>query len=242
MSATVVRKKGRAPGKRPLDATIVVADGNSISIPPGVCDLESFRQWAHSDEFPESGWISWLDGELWVDLSMEEFYSHNQVKGAFSLTLMGIAQRSSLGRYVLDRMRWTHPLADLSVEPDGLFFSWETQKSGRIRLIEGAVEGYMELEGTPDMVLEILSRSFEAKDTRILRDLYWKADVPEYWLVDARGDDPQFDILRRTVRSYRRTENKDGWLHSSVFGRSFRLVKQTDPLGHPDYLLNVRED
>lgn len=240
MSATVVREKEHR-GKHSLGATVVIANGNSISIPPGVRDLDSFRQWAHSDDFPESGWISWLDGELWVDLTMEEFYSHNQVKGAFALTLLTLVQQLSLGRFSLDRMRLTHPAADLSVEPDALFFTWATQESGRIRLIEGADEGYMELEGTPDMVLEVLSRSSVTKDTRILRELYWKAEVPEYWLVDARGEQPQFDILRRTAKGYRRTENKDGWVRSGVFDRSFRLLRQTDPLGRPQYAVEVRD-
>ena len=240
MSATVLHEKDRR-GKHSLEATVVVSEGKSISIPPGVRDLESFRQWAHSDAFPESGWISWLDGELWIDASMEELFSHNQVKLAYTFTLTGLVQELSLGRFVGDRMRLTHPAADLSVEPDGLFFGWDTVREGRLRFIEGANGGYMELEGTPDMVLEILSRSSVAKDTRILRELYWKAEVPEYWLVDARGDELQFDILRRTSKGYRRTENKDGWVRSAVFDRSFRLVRKSDPLGHPQYAIEVRK-
>ena len=242
MSATVVRNRESAPGKQSLEATVVVAEGNSISIPPGVRDLDSFRQWAHSDHFPESGWISWLDGELWVDASTEELFTHNQVKAAFDLRLLTLVESVPTGRFIVDRMRLTHPTADLSVEPDGLFFRWETVKEGRLRFVEGAKGGYMELEGTPDMVLEILSRSSVAKDTRILRELYWKAEVPEYWLVDARGEELQFDILRRTSKSYRRTENKGGWLHSTVFDRSFRLLRTSDPLGHPQYVLEIRED
>lgn len=35
----------------------------------------------HSGEFPETGRICFLDGEVWVDMSMEQLYTHNQVKG-----------------------------------------------------------------------------------------------------------------------------------------------------------------
>ncbi|MFQ5929788.1 MAG: hypothetical protein ACE5MK_08810, partial [Acidobacteriota bacterium] len=45
--------------------------------------------------------------------------------------------------------------ADLSTEPDGLFVSFEAIQSGRVRLVEGAGEGYIELEGSPEMVLEV---------------------------------------------------------------------------------------
>jgi hypothetical protein len=31
-----------------------------------------------------------------------------------------------------------------------------------------------------------------------------------------------------------------GWVKSAVFGKSFRLTEQTDPLGHPEYTLAVR--
>jgi len=32
----------------------------------------------------------------------------------------------------------------------------------------------------------------------------------------------------------------DGWVRSPVFGRAFRLTRQADPLGHPQFLLEVR--
>src|SRR5256885_8764701 len=49
-------------------------------------------------------------------------------------------------------------------------------------------EGYLELEGTPDMVLEVVSESSVQKDTKRLRQLYWQAGIREYWLVDARRE------------------------------------------------------
>jgi hypothetical protein len=32
------------------------------------------------------------------------------------------------------------------------FFTWETMRTGRLRLVERAGQGIMELEGTPDML------------------------------------------------------------------------------------------
>jgi Uma2 family endonuclease len=98
----------------------------------------------------------------------------------------------------------------------------------------------VELEGTPDMVLEVVSPSSVQKDTVELRDLYWRAGVNEYWLVDARGDHLVFDILRHTPEGYLATDLQEGWLASAVFARSFQLIRQSDPLGFPQFTLLVR--
>jgi len=216
-------------------SSVIIED--KACIPAWVDDLESFRRWAHSDDFPERGWFSYLNGEIWADLSMEELFTHNLVKMEYTTVLASLLRIVQLGYLVSDRMLLSNLAANLSTEPDGLFCFWATVQSGRLRLIEGAKGGYMELEGTPDMVLEIVSRSSVRKDTERLRDLYWRAGIMEYWLVDARGAAPRFDIFRHTKDGYVVTEAQDGWLWSKVFGQGFQLTQQTDPLGHPRYPL-----
>ena len=217
---------------------IIIED--KTCIPAWVDDLESFRRWAHSDEFPEHGSFSYLNGEIWVDLSMEELFSHNQVKGEFTAVLGAIAKLLQLGYFICDRMLLSYPTVNLSTEPDGCFCFWETVKSGRLRFIPGAQGGYMELEGSPDMVLEIVSRGSVKKETERLRELYWRAGITEYWLVDARGEAPRFDIFRHAKDGYVPTEPQDGWLFSTVFGQAFKLTHETDPLGYPLYKLQRR--
>jgi Uma2 family endonuclease len=91
------------------------------------------------------------------------------------------------------------------------------------------------------MVLEVVSTTSERKDTMTLRDLYWRAGIPEYWLVDARGEEPAFAILRHGARGYAATRPQaGGWLRSRVFGRSFRFSQRPGPLGHPQYSVEVR--
>jgi Uma2 family endonuclease len=90
------------------------------------------------------------------------------------------------------------------------------------------------------MALEVVSAKSVRKDTRELRSLYWRAGIPEYWLVDARGRTPRFDILRHGARGYTTTRSRRGWLRSIVFGRSFQFTQQTDPLGNPQYTLAVQ--
>src|SRR5437773_1272314 len=130
-------------------STIVIEE--RVRIPTWVVDVETFRRWARSPEFPEHGWFSHVGGDLWVDLSMERV-SHNQIKGEYSRVLGGLAKKLKLGRFFYDRMLLTNLEARLSTEPDGMFVSWEALQSGRIILEEGEEES--ELQGTPDMALE----------------------------------------------------------------------------------------
>jgi Uma2 family endonuclease len=217
-----------------------MAVNGEVRIPAEVSDLASFRRWVCSDQFPERGRFSYLAGELWVDLSMEQLFSHNRVKGEFAIVIGGLVKSSRTGIYFHDRALLSNPDVDLSTEPDGLVVLYETLRADRVRLVEGAEEGYVELEGTPDMVLEVVSSTSVPKDTVRLRDLYWRAGIPEYWFVDARGAQPRFEILHRGVRGYVATRRQAGWLRSGVFGQAFQLSQQPDPLGHPEYTLAVK--
>ena len=208
-----------------------------VVIPEWVENLESFRRWRHSEGAPDHGEIAFLDSYLWVDLSMEEFLTHNQVKAAYDYAIMNVVNPASLGRYVPDRMLLTNTEANLNTEPDGLFFTWETMRSGRLRLVEREGQGIMELEGTPDQVLEVVSKTSVRKDTVLLRELYFKAGIPEYWLVDVRDGGLSFEILQRTPEGYVAVSAVDGWIASKVFGKRFQLQKKSDPLGHPQFVV-----
>ena len=217
---------------------IVIED--QVRIPGWVTDLKSFRRWADSDEFPDDGRISFLNGEVWVNMSREQVFSHTRVKSAFGGVLVPLGDAEELGIYLVDGALLSHELANFAHKPDGLFVSYDSLRTGRVTPLEGKRGGYVEIEGTPDMLLEIVSDSSVRKDQVRLRELYWKAGIPEYWLVDARGDKVQFSILRHTEDSYVAVPRRGGWQKSRVFGRSFRLTVGTDPLGHPKYTLEVR--
>jgi Uma2 family endonuclease len=208
-----------------------------LVIPAWVDDLDSFCAWRHSDESPQKGEIAFLDSGIWVDLTMEEFLTHNQVKAAFDFGIMSVVQPASLGRYIPDRMLLKNADANLSVEPDGLFFSWETMRSGRLQLKDRIGQGFMELDGTSDMTLEIVSKTSVPKDNVLLRELYWKAGVTEHWLVDVRDGKLSFEILHWTPTGFLSTPWQDGWVSSKVFSKKFQLKQQTDPLGHPQFFL-----
>lgn len=231
--------KRQTAAKQDVVSTILL-DDEEVRIPGWVRDLESFRRWYYLDEFPESGRICYLNGEVWVDMSREQAFSHNLLKTQFAAVLTLLLQSLRLGIFFGDGMRVTNPAADLSCRPDGVFVAHKSFRSGKVRLVEASEEGFIELEGAPDMALEVVSPSTVHKDTVRLRDLYWKAGIQEYWIADARGERLLFDILQHGSKGYTVTRKQAGWVKSAVFGKSFRLMRRTGELGNPEYTLSVR--
>jgi Uma2 family endonuclease len=218
----------------------VVIEADNIWVPAWVGDLASFRRWSDSEEFPEFGRVCYLAGEVWLDMSKEQLYTHNKLKTCYYIVVGGLVNAEELGDFFSDGAFVVNTDADLSAVPEAVFVSTEALVSGRVRLVEGTREGFVEIEGSPDMVLEVVSDSSVRKDTVRLRELYWLAGIREYWLVDARKGPATFDILRHTPKGYAAVRKQNGWLKSAVFAKAFRLTQGKDRFGHPTFTLEVR--
>ncbi len=220
-----------------------VVEGGTVVIPSWVNDLESFRRWSDDADFPEKGRIAYLRGDLWVDMSMEELITHNDVKGKIyaALTMLVLSTRS--GRCFADGAFVSNEGADISNQPDCMYASAQAFREGRVRMVESRQEGYAELEGTPDMVLEVVSTSSVTKDTKVLREAYAVAGIREYWLVDARKEPLRFDLLRLSRGAYVVTRKlRSGWARSEIFDHWFRLRQQEGPDGYPEFVLDFRAE
>jgi Uma2 family endonuclease len=211
-----------------------------VTVPESARTLDGFRAWATSDEFPESGQISYLAGELFIDMSPEAFYSHNQVKTEIIAVLQPLVKQQKIGKLCADRLLITSDAANLSTEPDATFLSNARLKSGEVRLIPRPKdrEG-IEMRGSPDWVLEIVSDTSVRKDTVRLLELYFRANVREYWLVDARGESLEFTIYRRGRTAFKPVPAVRGWRASEVFSRRFQLARDPDEFGGWEYTLRV---
>jgi Uma2 family endonuclease len=218
----------------------VIHESEEVSIPDWVVDLESFRRWADADDFPDTGRIWFLRGKVWVDMSKQQVFSHLLVKSQYNIVLGQLVQAEKRGLYLPDGLHLTNVRADISGNPDGTFVSFETLEAKRAVLVEGMELGFLELEGSPDMVLEVVSNSSVHKDCVTLRQAYWEAGIPEYWLVDARKEPLSFDIMRHAAKGYSATRKQGGWVKSGVFGKSFRLTQAPNRLGNPEYTLAMR--
>lgn len=220
--------------------TVMSAKHGKVQIPGWVVDLPTFRRWVHSGEPQEKLRAQFLNGEVWVDLVMEEAFSHNFVKNAVYAALMPLTE--GLGLFFSDGMLLTNDDAGIATEPDAMFISTEALESGRVELGAGTdVEANAtEVVGSPDLVIEIVSRSTEEKDTELLMSKYHDAGISEYWVIDARDpDDIRFDILKRSKKEYTAVKKSGGWVKSAVLGKSFRLVRKVTN-NYPRFTLETR--
>ena len=223
--ATVRRRRSAAP--RPVR---IVIEGQ-LEIPP-IRNLAEFREWACSDDFPETGRIDYIDGRIEVDTVTEEALAHGSPKSELARVILNRVRTLRLGQAYLDAMRVSCLATDLSVEPDIVVVAHESISSGKVRMMpvkSGAPRRYIELEGPPDLVVEVLSDSSMAKDSLRLFQKYYEAGVLEYWLVDARGDDLLYQVYRRGKSGYVRTSrDRQGFQKSLVLHARYRFEREDD--------------
>jgi Uma2 family endonuclease len=227
------------PKGNPRRNTVVTDDG-PVTIPDTVVDIDSFREWLDAGTVPEKAKTWFIDGEVWVDMSKEQLDTHVQLKGEILVVLWNLVKVARSGRVYPDGVLLTHREANLSGNPDLIYVSDRCAESGRVRRVPGKEGGHTELQGSPDMVLEVVSDSSERKDNQTLLERYWEAGIPEYWVVDGRGNDTEFTIYKYGPKGYVAVRKQAGWLKSPVFGKSFRLVRRTDRQGNPEFTLEVK--
>jgi Uma2 family endonuclease len=215
------------------------SDANVLRIPPDAHTWEGFHRWLDSGQLPEKMRTHFIHGSVYLDISEESIQTHVAVKSGIFATLIPIMVDEDLGEFYPDGILVRNKKAMVSNNPDGVAALWETIESGRVRFIERNGQEVI-LEGSPDWMMEIISNSSVAKDTKVLRQAYHDARIPEYWLIDARGDDIKFQILHWRKAGYVAATVKDGWQHSRVFGRDFQLVRKRNRRGAWHYTLEVK--
>ncbi len=234
----------REPNDSEVRERAAVAYGEGFQVPPAALVLEGFREWAHSDAFPEAGRIDYLAGAIEAEMSPEDLQTHGTVKTAIAAELFARIARPGRGFVFADRTRVTAVAAQLSVEPDVVAVLFASLDQGIVSQIPAAsrVPGrFIELEGAPDLVVEILSDSSVSKDTERLPPRYARAGVGELWLIDARGEDPRLEIRTLAGFTYRVTEqDADGGALSPLLGANVRLTRQPTPHAGWLYELEVR--
>jgi hypothetical protein len=211
-----------------------------LDVPDWIVDLPSFRRWVHSPEVPEKTRTFYLAGEVVVDASKEQLFTHNQLKLDFHVAVGGLARSLDAGLYFPNGILFSNNDADLASQPDGMFISYASFVDATVAPAEYSAGDYAELQGSPDLIVEVLSDASEHRDTVVLRNLHWQAGVREYWIADARKNRLSFEIMTSESQGFVEVANENGWRKSNVLGKEFRLSQRTDQLGHPEYVLDVR--
>jgi Uma2 family endonuclease len=219
-----------------------VVDIPVIRLPASDATFEGFREWVLSEDFQNRGRISYINHTIYIDLSPEELETHNKVKTAISCAIGRLNEELDLGEFFSSGAWLTDEVSNLSTEPDATLVKWRSYKTGRVRLVplKDWPGQYLESQGGPDWVLEIISDHTVEKDTIELRKAYYGALVSEYWLIDVRGDEIDFQLLVRGRKSFVAVKPKDGWYKSRVFGRLFRLKRRRNRAGRWQYKLEVK--
>jgi Uma2 family endonuclease len=224
----------------------IIVEENNLRIPEDAFAFEGFQKWLESDEFPETGRIDYLGGDIEVDMSPEDLSTHGAPKIAITSKLHLLIEDARLGHVFSDSTRLASQFSGLSVEPDVLVVLTATLKRGNVRLTPASTrkgsDRYSGLEGAADLVVEIVSDSSVKKDMVVLPRLYAKTGIPELWLVNARGKDLRFTIHSLREGSYSMVEpDAEGWKRSSQLGWDFRFVRRPADLFPWWYALEHRK-
>ena len=213
-----------------------------LEVPGDIGSLADFRRWATSDGFPDQGRIDYIAGCIEVDMSPESLYTHGGLKVELVRVLAQLVRDDDLGELYTDHARISSVPADLSAEPDIIFLSHASIDSASVQFVEKAnrADDAIEIEGGPDLVVEIVSDSSVSKDTKRLPAAYFSAGVREFWLIDARSDDLAFCIHRRGSSAFEPVD-VDEYQQSDVFSRRFRLTRKRNRRGRWAYELQSTE-
>jgi len=217
-------------------ATVIFED--RVEVPLGSVRLEDFRLWAASPAFPSSGRVDYVSGTIEVDMSPEDVFSHGVLKAEVAAVLQRRVKKLGMGLLLIDSTRIVCPRAELSVEPDVVFVSRDAIDRGRARLVpkgSGEPGRFVEIEGAPDLIVEIVSDTSVVKDTRRLPGAYHAAGVREFWLLDARRDPVSFVIHRRVETGFEPVGVDHGAQPSDVMGCRYRLESRANDFGGHDF-------
>jgi len=122
--------------------------------------------------------------------------AHQNICANLAFTLRVFVKENNLGRVYFAPFDVVFSETDV-VQPDIMFVSKE-----RLNIITEK-----NIQGTPDLIVEIISPSSEYRDKVIKRKLYSQYDLKEYWLVDPENKEIEVMALREsglnTIRTYK---------------------------------------
>ena len=147
--------------------------------------------------FPEDKRYEIIDGEVHMVPSPGPY--HQDISWRLELTISTFVEKNGLGKIYHAPLDVVFSETDV-VQPDIMFISKE-----RLNIITEK-----NVQGAPDLIVEIISPTSEYRDRVIKRKLYSKYEVKEYWLVDLEKKEIEVMVLGEsgleTVKIYKKTD------------------------------------
>ena len=147
--------------------------------------------------FPEDKRYEIIDGEVHMVPSPGPY--HQDISWRLELTISTFVEKNGLGKIYHAPLDVVFSETDV-VQPDIMFISKE-----RLNIITEK-----NVQGAPDLIVEIISPTSEYRDRVIKRKLYSKYGVKEYWLVDLEKKEIEVMVLGEsgleTVKIYKKTD------------------------------------
>lgn len=243
-SETAVAAPAPSTAVSPRAPIVVNHDRGEFEIPSSVNCLTSFREWVQAADLPRFARIGFVDRRITIDMSPEDLFCHNAIKTTIGGELYAWNKSTKRGHVFIDRALVVAPAAGLASEPDVVYTSLESIETGRVRLVpksNQAAGRYIELEGAPDLVVEVVSDSSVTKDRRTLYAAYFASGIREYWLADGRGEALAFTIFHRGVASFDSAPvDAEGFQPSAVLGKRLRLTRTWNQAGWWDFEIHFQ--
>jgi Uma2 family endonuclease len=145
------------------------------------------KEWTLEDwqQLPDDGWrYEVIDGVL--HMTPPPRTRHQIILAALFARMWFHVHQNQLGEVIPAPCAVQLPTQPVPVQPD-LFF---------IRIERAGIIGETQVEGAPDLVVEILSPSNWLYDRREKFTLYQEAGVAEYWIVDPNLQQVEVFVLR----------------------------------------------
>jgi len=154
-----------------------------LSIPFDKISYRKFLEWNG-----EEGWFEWVDGEV-VKMSNPSL-KHQDLSDFLTAILRFFVESKKYGRVISSPFQLKMDFRPSGRQPDIMFVANENL----FRL------GQQYVDGTADLVIEIVSPESAVRDTEEKFEEYEKAGVKEYWIIDYRTRTANFYYLEENSK------------------------------------------
>jgi Uma2 family endonuclease len=145
-------------------------------------------EWTYEDyrRLPDDGWrYEIIEGELFMSPAPDPI--HQECGFELMATFRDFNKKHNLGKVYIAPIDVILPGLATPVQPDGLFIFKE-----RLHIVKKG-----QIEGAPDIVVEVLSPGNWLTDRREKFQNYAKAGVREYWIVNPLARTIELFVLRK---------------------------------------------